>query len=171
MFDKILKVTLGFEGGYSNHPGDPGGETNHGITRTLARMCGYDGDMKEIPMDVVVGIYRKEFWERIKGDELLAEKCPHAALNIFDFSVTSGPGVTSIIVQLTINSLFDRNLKIDGVIGSKTLSAISETISFDEWGFIACYCMNRKDYYRSLDNPAFEKGWVNRVNKIRDIRL
>ncbi|MCW8621188.1 glycosyl hydrolase 108 family protein, partial [Acinetobacter baumannii] len=48
-FQTALKRVLQHEGGYINHPSDPGGETNYGITKSVARQYGYKGSMKDIP--------------------------------------------------------------------------------------------------------------------------
>lgn len=44
----ILAATFANEGGYVNHPSDPGGATNHGITQAVAREKGYEGDMRDL---------------------------------------------------------------------------------------------------------------------------
>jgi lysozyme family protein len=87
-FEIALRHVLVHEGGYVNHPKDPGGETNYGITRRTARAHGYTGSMRTIPMSKVREIYRKGYWETIKGDALPAG----LDYAVFDFAVNSGPG-------------------------------------------------------------------------------
>jgi lysozyme family protein len=82
-----LAETLRHEGGYFNHPKDPGGETMYGIIKTVARANGYTGPMKQIPMDLVKRIYREDYWKKVRGDSL-----PEGVdLAVFDFGVNSGP--------------------------------------------------------------------------------
>jgi lysozyme family protein len=72
-FIHALTETLKHEGGYSNHPADRGGATNFGITERVARSHGYQGDMKDIPIDTVRNIYRTSYWEKLKLDAVLTE--------------------------------------------------------------------------------------------------
>lgn len=91
MFEKALAFVLKWEGGYSDHPLDPGGATNYGITQAT-----YDAwrkrknlptkPVKEITMSEVRLIYRERYWEAIGGNSLP----PPLALAAFDFAVNSG---------------------------------------------------------------------------------
>ncbi|MEY2339774.1 glycosyl hydrolase 108 family protein, partial [Acinetobacter baumannii] len=67
-FQTALKRVLQHEGGYINHPSDPGGETNYGITKSVARQYGYKGSMKDIPMDIVEKIYKNQYWNAMSCD-------------------------------------------------------------------------------------------------------
>src|ERR1043165_6632704 len=95
-----LKEILRHEGGYVNHPKDPGGETNFGITRATSREAGYCGPMKSIPMDVVESIYRSRFWTSSSGDcdKLMAG----VDLATFDFAVNSGPARAWKYLKLSV---------------------------------------------------------------------
>jgi lysozyme family protein len=72
--EAAIKKTLQYEGGYSNHPADPGGPTNWGITIADARKYWKAGatadDVKAMPQSVAVEIYRKRYWDAVGGDNL-----------------------------------------------------------------------------------------------------
>ena len=61
-FDQAFEKLLGHEGGFSDHPSDPGGATRYGITQRVARLNGYIGDMRELPIDKAKDIARREYW-------------------------------------------------------------------------------------------------------------
>ncbi|MEM0444201.1 MAG: glycosyl hydrolase 108 family protein [Candidatus Caldarchaeum sp.] len=91
MFDKALSFTLKWEGGYSNHPSDPGGATNMGITQST-----YDAwrnskglpkqDVKNLTRDEAARIYRERYWDPLKVDNAN----PALALIAFDSAVNHG---------------------------------------------------------------------------------
>lgn len=88
-FKQALELVLDHEGGYSNHKDDKGGETNYGITKLQAVECGYHGDMKQIPMDVVERIYKKHYWDIMELDSV-AEYSPELAIEMFESGVNVG---------------------------------------------------------------------------------
>jgi lysozyme family protein len=71
--------------GYVNHPDDPGGETHYGVTRKVALENGYAGPMRDIPYTKVLDIYRRRYWDDLKGDEIpdqeIAEELLDAGVN------------------------------------------------------------------------------------------
>ena len=69
-FQKCLKIILHHEGGYVNHPRDPGGETNLGVTKRVYEEWGGTKDMKDLTHEDVEPIYKKNYWDRVKGDDL-----------------------------------------------------------------------------------------------------
>ena len=69
-FDKSLEMLLHHEGGYINHPKDPGGETNLGVTKRVYDEWGGEKDMKDLTPDDVAPIYRENYWNRLKCDDL-----------------------------------------------------------------------------------------------------
>lgn len=86
-FAHALALVQRLEGGYANHPADPGGETMYGITRATARAHGYRGPMRAIPQALVARIYRTGYWEAVGADALPAG----LDLCVFDAAVHSGP--------------------------------------------------------------------------------
>lgn len=92
-FDYALGRVLGHEGGFSDHPEDNGGETMWGIThRTYDAYRRAKGlptqSVQEITRSEMIEIYRREYWDAVRGDDLPAG----VDYAIFDFAVNSGPG-------------------------------------------------------------------------------
>jgi lysozyme family protein len=92
--DVAIGITLGYEGGYTNHPSDPGGPTNWGITIHDARMYWLPNatadDVKRMPKSVAIEIYRQKYWAKMHCDERPAG----VDLVDFDTGVNSGVGRT-----------------------------------------------------------------------------
>ena len=154
---KSLELVLHHEGGYVNHPKDPGGETNLGVTKRVYEDFGGTKDMKDLTREDVEPIYKKNYWDRLKGDKLL----PGLDLAVFDFGVNAGPGRAAQFLQRLVGA------EVDGGIGPKTLAAVDEYVK--EFGLadtIENYCNARKDYYKTLSTfDTFGKGWIRRTNE------
>jgi lysozyme family protein len=76
-----LEKILHHEGGYVNHPKDPGGETNLGVTKRVYEEWGGTKDMKDLLVEDVNPIYKKNYWDKCKCDDL-----PNGLdLCVFDF--------------------------------------------------------------------------------------
>ena len=171
--DKMKKYLMDYimsvEGGYFNHPNDPGGPTNYGIIQSEARRWGYKGDMRNFPKELAVKIYLKDYWKDIK---LMEIKSFLVALCIFDMQVNGGTAGV-LIAQRTVNRLGVDTLSEDRKIGPKTIAAINKC---DPDKFIEKYCELQRAFYISISNAkpklkVFLKGWNNRVDaKIRFIR-
>ena len=73
-FDEALKALLKHEGGYVNHPADPGGMTNFGVTkRVWEEWVGHAVDeqtMRGLTPDAVAPLYRQRYWDAVRGDDL-----------------------------------------------------------------------------------------------------
>ena len=69
-YDKCLELILHHEGGYVNHPKDPGGETNLGVTKRVYEEWGGTKDMVDLTVEDVAPIYEKNYWGRTKCDDL-----------------------------------------------------------------------------------------------------
>ena len=91
-FDACLRFVLQYEGGFVNHPADPGGATNLGITRaTLAAWRKRPvtvADVRALTRDEAAAIYRAKYWDAIGGDALPAG----VDLLAFDIAVNMGVG-------------------------------------------------------------------------------
>jgi lysozyme family protein len=150
-FETALKHVLIDEGGYVNHPKDPGGETNYGITKRTARAHGYTGSMRSIPMSVVRTIYRKSYWDRVNGDALPAG----VDYAVFDFAVNSGPGRAIPFLQRAVG------VPSDGQIGPVTLDAVTRKGSE---AVIKRLCQSRLAWLKKLKTwRTFGRGWERRV--------
>lgn len=134
-FDTSVERVFKAEGGYSNHPGDRGGETNYGITKATALVnrslwvkFNWDGNMKTMPKDFAKAVYKKAYWDKIKGDELLKIH-PLLADHMFDVAVNSGPGTPVKHLQEALNLLNERqvaykDIAVDGALGPGTLNSL-----------------------------------------------
>lgn len=154
-FEQALKLVLAHEGGYSNHPDDRGGETNYGIALATARANGYLGTMRDIPLHIVEGIYRKIYWDKVQADRLPAV----LRYPIFDAAVNSGVSRSVIWLQEQMPELIR-----DGVVGAITLA---ETRKRNPHTLALRACLARLRFLASLDTfPTFGRGWTRRVSDV-----
>lgn len=150
-FDQAFDVLLKHEGGYSDDKADAGGKTRYGITEAVARTAGYRGDMRELPLDLARTIYRREYWDAIRADDLPATLRYPA----FDAAVNSGVGQSIKWLQRAAG------VKDDGVIGPVTLAAVAQ---LDASALRMRMLAQRLRLMASLPSwPAFSRGWVSRV--------
>ena len=149
-FDECLKMLLHHEGGYVNHPSDPGGETNLGVTKKVYQEWGGTKDMKDLTVEDVAPIYKKNYWDRCKCDDLESG----VDWVVFDWAVNSGTGRSAKAIQKICGAAQD------GAIGPKTLALIGTQNTqyvIEEFGKI------RQDFYESLKTfDTFGKGWTRR---------
>ena len=149
-FDECLKMLLHHEGGYVNHPSDPGGETNLGVTKKVYQEWGGTKDMKDLTIEDVAPIYKKNYWNRCKCDDLESG----VDWVVFDWAVNSGTGRSAKAIQKICGA------SQDGAIGPKTLALIGKQNTqyvIEEFGKI------RQDFYESLKTfDTFGKGWTRR---------
>lgn len=122
-FKGALMATLRLEGKYSDNKKDPGGKTNFGITKKTARAWGYKGEMKDLTLKEASKIYKKEYWDKIKGDSIISQE---VAQEVFDTAVNCGVGRASMFLQKAFNKLKKGSpLTEDGRIGPATVEAIN----------------------------------------------
>lgn len=124
----VIDRVIGVEGGYVNDPSDSGGETNWGITKEVALVNGYTGEMRDMPRDVAEGIYRKRYWHALNLD-VVAERSPVVADKMFDIAVNLGTRRSGMFLQRWLNVNNNRgqywpDLVVDGDVGNKTLGAL-----------------------------------------------
>lgn len=150
-FRHAVQIVLAHEGGFVDHPRDPGGATNYGITERVARRHGYNGDMRELPLDTAREIYRMSYWVPIRGDDL-----PDALrLPVFDAAVNSGVRRAAQWLQKLVGA------KRDGIIGPLTLAAVRR---HEPERLAARYAGRRLMFLTHLEHfNAFGRGWVRRV--------
>ena len=162
-FQRCLKIILHHEGGYVNHPKDPGGETNLGVTKRVYEDFGGTKDMKDLIVEDVEPIYKKNYWDRVKGDQLPSG----LDLCVFDFGVNAGTGRAAKYLQQMIGTT------PDGGIGPMTLKKLDEYIK--EEGLentILDYQQERQSYYQQLSTfDTFGKGWTRRVDETTEIAI
>jgi len=125
--DEMIDGILDREGGFVDHPSDPGGATKFGITQQVARANGYKGSMRDLPKATARAIYRREYIEK-PGFLGIAEIDPFVAEEVIDSGVNAGQARAALWFQLALNVLNRRAVDYadvveDGKIGPKTLSA------------------------------------------------
>jgi len=176
--DALLNELLAHEGGYTNNPDDPGGETNLGITKETAVRNGYTGPMRDLTREKALEIYRSEYWER-PGFDKVFEISPGIAGELFDTGVNMSPTVPSGWLQRLLNA-FNRGAKdypdiaVDGNLGPATLACLRTYLKIrgDEGESVMLKGLNAlqaERYIRLAEkNPALESftfGWLsNRVS-------
>jgi lysozyme family protein len=150
-FDEAFHHLLGHEGGYSNHEADPGGETMWGVTKVVARAHGYEGLMRDLPVDVAKAIYRKSYWDAVQAESLP----PLLRYAVFDAAVNSGPGTAIRWLQQAVGAT------PDGILGPKTLAAINE---LNPEGILRRMLAKRLTAMTSMSGwPSFSRGWARRI--------
>ena len=165
LFPKILTETLHHEGGWADHPKDPGGATMKGVTlQTYSEFLGRPAtkdELRKIPDDHLLAIYRKGYWDKVKGDELSAIS-PGLAACVFDFAVNSGPGRAAKALQGLCGAV------TDGAIGANTLKQVKAWVEMlGPQKAVDAYQAYRQHYLESLDTFAtFGKGWTRRITEM-----
>jgi len=153
-FDRAFEILIFVEGGYVDNPADTGGKTRYGITESLARSHGYKGQMKDFPIHNAKKIYKSDFWDYLKIDQL-PEKIQYI---VFDGAVNSGCYQCILWLQRALG------VKSDGILGPVTLSAAK---TFDTEQLIKSLICQRLRFMVGLSNwGVFSKGWVRRMCKL-----
>jgi lysozyme family protein len=146
-FEDLIDRVLGHEGGYVNHPADPGGETQWGISRRSYPNL----DIRNLSRAAAVSIYRRDFWQRVSGDFLP----PAFAFQALDAAVNHGIE-TSVRWMQRAAGVAD-----DGVIGPITLGAVRAANPAD---LVLLFNAERLAFYAKLRTfDSFGRGWCNRV--------
>jgi lysozyme family protein len=157
-FEKALALVLEHEGGYVNHPKDPGGATNRGVTQAVydayRKMRGRGPQsVKFITDEELRAIYKFQYWDKVQGD-FLPNGLDYA---VFDFAVNSGVSRAAKYLQAVIG------VEQDGQIGARTLAAIQSPVAT-----INALLDRRVGFLRNLKTfITFGKGWTTRVQGVR----
>lgn len=177
VFIQAWKRTHAVERGYSNHPNDPGGETNHGVTARVARAHGYTGAMRDLPFEKATDIAKAEYWDRHNFGPI-AELSNLIAFELFDTAFNMWEGAAGKFLQRALNALNRQaadfpDLNVDGRIGNVTVSALRTFLTKrkKDGETVMLRCLNAQqlaDYMRqcgeSTGKEDFFYGWVlNRV--------
>lgn len=150
-FDKAFDRLISHEGGYVNHPDDPGGETNWGVTAQVARECGYFGSMRELSRETAKRIAKEAYWDRCKADQYAFP----IAFQVFDAAYNHGVGTAIRFLQRAVN------VADDGKVGPITLKAIQAMPVTD---VLSRFNAERLEFYTKLSTwGSFGKGWARRV--------
>ena len=172
VLEDALAFTLGNEGGFVNHPADPGGATNFGITqKNLAKFniahpeLAFPDDVRGLTRDQAMTIYRINYW-RSDG---IADPC--LAIKVFDIGVNCGPGTSIQLLQKAVNVLVNPPISEDGRLGPTTLGAVNAQSPV---ALMQALCQVQRDHYQSLvtsdsAKSVFLKGWLNRAARIPEV--
>jgi lysozyme family protein len=158
-FARSLTLVLAHEGGYVNHPKDPGGATNLGITlatfRRFIKPSGTVEDLKRLTKEQAGTCYRRQYWNAIQGSELPGG----VDYAVFDFAVNSGPSRAAKYLQAIVGA------KVDGVIGPATIAA---TKAMMRATVVNELCDRRMAFLKRLKTwGTFGRGWTSRVSSVR----
>lgn len=156
---RSFELMLKSEGGFVNHPQDPGGMTNLGVTkRVWEEWVGRESNEKEmrsLTPAMVEPLYKRKYWDACRCDEL-PEGLDYL---VFDFAVNAGPGRSIKILQTAVGTT------PDGAIGPKTLAAVR---AIDPHELIEKFSVAKTQFYESLPTfPTFGRGWLNRVADVK----
>lgn len=190
-FNQFIATLLDHERGFTDHPNDPGGATNLGITLNTWRQYGHDldgdgvitvNDIRLLTPQLVSPVYKLMYWDKVGGDQINYQ--PLAEI-VFDHAVNTGPWRAVKMLQYLLNTYFGKQLVMDGNIGPNTINAVN---SVSGAGLYNHYRNLRKDYYNYRANvlelvpdtsqvflstlslspsdsaKAFIDGWLNRVS-------
>lgn len=175
-FNLAIDTVLRHEGGYVNHPSDPGGATNYGVTLASLQNLHNNGwlngdldgdgdvdpeDVRLLPREMAVEIYRAQWWDRYGYHRI---NDPALAAKVMDLSVNTGPGRAHKLLQQALRAV-GHPVAIDGLLGPKTLTAANLAPSV---AILAALRSEAAGFYRILANQrpqlqTFLAGWLNRA--------
>lgn len=148
-FDRLLDPS--HEGGYVNNPNDPGGETNWGISKRAYPKL----DIRALTRDQAKALYRRDFWDRVDGDRMIARGFGAVAFQAFDFAVNSGIETAVRYLQRAVGVADDGHW---GPISQAALDAMSVS------DIVLRLNAERLDFMTRLSNwPNASRGWARRI--------
>lgn len=160
-FDFCLAELLKHEGGFVNHPEDPGGMTNLGVTKKsweeYVKRQVTEADMRALTPKAVAPFYKTRYWDACRCDDLPAglDYC------VFDAAVNSGPGRAIKFLQAIVGCV------PDGRIGPITLASVGADAEAGVEHLIEEYCAKRQTFWESLSTfGTFGKGWTRRGKEV-----
>lgn len=158
-YAQAISRLLASEGGYVNHPSDPGGPTNFGITiadyRRYMRPDATAADVRVMNVEEAKAIYREKYWRAMRCDELPAgvDYC------VFDYAVNSGTGRVPKVLQRVLG------IGVTGRMDDATLAAVRKR---ETRALVQAICDERLRFLQGLKTwPVFGKGWSRRVGEVR----
>ena len=160
--ERVLKT----EGGYVNDPNDKGGETNWGITKAVAVKNGYKGSIKDMSLAFAKAVYKKQYWDTLKLDEVNNQIIAEIA---FDIGVNAGVGTAAKMLQEMINFMTTDDIVVDGVIGPQTLGRINaiKTKTDNEEAVLLLSTLQGEYYLECMRkreaNEKYSLGWLRRM--------
>lgn len=171
-FNIAHKLTSRVEGGYVNHPNDPGGETIFGIARNYypnwegwkavdwsKGQPGFPNNMENL-RELADTFFKKEFWDTIRGDEIQDQDI---ANEIYDSSVNFGRSRAVKMAQEAVKIGFGADIDVDGKIGPKTIAALNSCTN-KPWLYQLMNMIQGKQYLEIVEKQpkkaVFLRGWI-----------
>lgn len=160
-FEECLAHVLKHEGGYVDHPKDPGGATNLGCTKKVwEEWVGHEvtkDDIKALTVADVAPLYKARYWDKCRCDDL-----PHGVdFAVFDLAINSGTGRASKFLQGACG------VAADGAIGPATLAAVTK---MNPRELASKICERRLEFLQALPTwETFGKGWGRRVAETEEV--
>lgn len=178
---KLIRVIDGLierEGAFVDHPDDKGGPTMYGITQKVARLHGWDGEMRHMPRALAVQIYKDQYWSAPNFDRV-AMLSTRVAEELLDTGVNMGIAWAGKFLQRSLNALNNQgthyaDLVVDGLVGNGTLGALKDylerrDLTGEDVLLKALNCLQGARYIEIAEarerNESFVFGWFShRVN-------
>lgn len=173
-FENAIDHTLRWEGGFVNHPNDPGGATNRGITWNVFQKYAMPllnifptlEALKNLTVAQAKVIYKKVFWDGIDADHIVSQDVANI---YFDGFVNMGKNAIRLMQEVLRSMGYA--ITVDGIAGPKTLAAINAA---NPIALYNRYRHDRVEYYIELaaEKPSlsvFLKGWLNRILSFPDL--
>lgn len=162
-YDEALRRLLVHEGGYTNHPSDPGGPTNFGITiadyRQYVKRDATAADVKAMPLSAAKKIYRARYWDALRCDDLPGG----VDYAVFDYGVNSGNGRAIKVLERLLGLPAD---------GRPDDTLVARANAADAASLVARICDERLTFLKGLKTwPVFGGGWGRRVAECRTAAL
>lgn len=167
--DMVIRKILEHEGGFVNHPNDPGGATNKGITiatfRQYIKPNGTVADLKALTVQQAVDVYKAQYWDVCRADDLPSG----VDYTVVDFAVNSGPTRAVKYLQAALS------IAQDGVIGPQTLATATAAAATYPKLLIRIINADRLAFMKRIQGgklwATFGKGWQRRVDDVRSTSL
>jgi lysozyme family protein len=173
---QVIDELIAREGDYSDDSADAGGPTRWGVTQAVARAYGYDGDMREYPIETARAVYLSRYWLE-PGFDAVAKLSELVAAELFDTGVNMGPAIASRFLQRALNVLNRGatdypDLIADGRIGPMTLYGLRGYLSArpgqqSDAIVVLLRLLNGQQAMRYIEaaehrqaNERFEYGWI-----------
>lgn len=176
-FDDAITTILKHEGGFTDHPDDPGGATSYGISLIYLKQndlkeydLDKDGDLdvddiRALTINDAMDIYYEMWWKKYNYGDLYNQEM---ATKIFDFSVNMGSRQAHKLAQRAARAV-GFPLVDDGILGPRSFDTLNLIASQDKVPeFLAALRSEAAGFYRVLvaKKPKFKsfiKGWLNRA--------
>ena len=146
-----IDFVLKSEGGFVDHPDDPGGATNLGISQRAHP----EVNMRKLTRKQAERIYQEDYWDVCRCYSI---DYP-ASLAVFDYAVNSGTRVATRALQRAVGTT------PDGKIGRKTLAAIHRSHPTSIARHVTDHRLSNfiRIVRRRPASLVFLKGWMRRL--------